>query len=234
MLLDIISRNMLEEQGTGKSHLGSPQGQWCQTGLRPSRNVPDQGTEQRGEAQWPAPGVGGALAGRLGWWLLAVEVPHRVLFLSAFPAEVECARDHTDSQDGGECNTGGGSGGAGGWAALLGGTWLEQRNGLPGSLAKAGAKHWSGNGLMPQVVPGLGLGGWRAAVAVEAKVGRGCVGSEPGQQGQYQSPGLCQERHRGGTAGRGFHVPLGPGEAMPGHRLWAGAAQVQTDTGTVE
>ena len=49
-----------------------------------------------------------------------------------------------------------------------------------------------------EVVPGPGLGGWRAAVAVEAKVGRGCVGSEPGQPGQSQSPkGLCQERHRG-------------------------------------
>lgn len=70
-------------------------------------------------------------------------------------------RDHTDSQDGGDCNTEGGSGGARGWAALLGVTWLEQRNGVPGSpgsLPKAGTQHWSGNGLMPHRRWGQGQG----------------------------------------------------------------------------
>ena len=49
-LLDVIPRAVPEEQRCGKSQVGSPQGQRCQAGLRPSGIAPGRGTEQRGEA----------------------------------------------------------------------------------------------------------------------------------------------------------------------------------------
>ena len=58
-------------------------------------------------------GGGGAQHPEPGWRLLPGEVPHGLPFFSAFPPEVECGRDHGDSQDRAGGHAGGGSGGAG-------------------------------------------------------------------------------------------------------------------------
>lgn len=124
---------------------------------------------------WLLPCGSGTIA-RLGWYI--GEVPHGLLSFTAFPPEVEHARDRAYSHERGGPRTGDCSGGAGGWAAL--GRYVagaeEQGAGDPRKCRKGMHQAPSQGWAYALQEVGLGPGGWRAAVAVgkalEAKVGR--------------------------------------------------------------